>query len=133
MQIVFQDPFSSLNPRMTVGSAIRRGADDSPARRGEGGGRSGAAAARRGRAAPRVRLALPPRVSGGQRQRIGIARALSVEPRFIVCDEPVSALDVSVQAQVINLLRDLQRGAASPISSSRTTSPSSSTSPIAWR
>jgi len=109
MQIVFQDPYGSLNPRLTVGAAIREGlivhhiAD-------------GAEAERRVRALleevglrPEHATRYPHEFSGGQRQRIGIARALAVEPRFIVCDEPVSALDVSVQAQVVNLLRDLQR------------------------
>ena len=109
MQIVFQDPFSSLNPRMTVGAAIREGLTIH-------GLAEGAAADTRVRQLldevgmrPEYASRYPHEFSGGQRQRIGIARALSVEPRFIVCDEPVSALDVSVQAQVINLLRDLQR------------------------
>ena len=108
MQIIFQDPFSSLDPRMTVGEAIMEPLQMR-------GGMSKEAMLDRTHElmdtvglASRFEHSYPHELDGGRRQRIGIARALSLEPKFIVCDEPVSALDVSIQAQVINLMLDLQ-------------------------
>lgn len=108
MQMVFQDPYGSLNPRLSVGAALEEClAVHAICPRKERHGRAGEllqAVGLEGKHAGRY----PHEFSGGQRQRIGIARALAVEPEFIIADEPVSALDVSIQAQVLNLLKDLQ-------------------------
>lgn len=109
-QIIFQDPYASLNPRIRIGDALEEGmlALQSGGSAAERAARINALLAEVG-LPPEIKSRYPHEFSGGQRQRIAIARALSVEPQLIVCDEPTSALDVSVQAQILNLLKRLQR------------------------
>ena len=109
MQIIFQDPYSSLDPRMVIGESIAEGLQTHGIGSKRERDQTVLRVLRDVGLHPEHARRYPHEFSGGQRQRIGIARALALRPKFIVCDEPVSALDVSIQSQVLNILRSLQR------------------------
>jgi oligopeptide transport system ATP-binding protein len=109
MQIIFQDPYASLNPRMTVGAIIAEPLEVHSEVKGKEKEARVKELLRLVGMNPSFMTRFPHEFSGGQRQRIGIARALALNPSFVVCDEPIAALDVSIQAQVVNLLKDLQK------------------------